>query len=288
MARTRLGLLLAAGAAALSAPALAQGTGDHPVFLPTRDVAVTYQLSSGQGGQSQQTHLYFSQAANKLRIDTPGNAGYTVLDRTTHQRIMVMNQEREWAAVPLEPGTEDGFILNSQMTYRREGQGQVAGVSCTNWSVTSAQANGRACVTPDGVLLSGTGHPLDGGPDTGLTAVSVDYAPQPAGLFGPPGGFRQVDPAQLEAAAQAQGGQGGPGGGQGGPPPGYQGGYQQSGYPPQGGYPQGGYPQGGYPQGGGGYPQQGAYPQQGPQGGYPPGGGGYPPQGGDPQGGGGQ
>jgi hypothetical protein len=247
MARLSVLTLLAVTTAAAT-PAFAQ---DHPVFLPTRDVAVTYQLSSGGQGD-QQTHLYYSAAANKLRIDTPGNAGYTVLDRNTHKRIMVMNQDRQWAAVPLEPGTEDGFILNAQMTYHREGEGSVTGVACTNWQVTSQQANGQACVTPDGVLLSGSGHPLDGGPDTSLKAVSVEYATQPASLFDPPPGFRQVDPAQLEAAAEQEG-QGGPGA-QGGPPPGYQG---QGGYPQQGGYP----PQGGYPQQG--YPPQEGYPQQG-------------------------
>ena len=78
------------------------------MFLPTRDVAVTYQLSGGPGGQGQVTHLYYSAARSRLRIDTPNNAGFTVLDRGAGQRIMVMNQERSYVAVPLDPGTEEG------------------------------------------------------------------------------------------------------------------------------------------------------------------------------------
>jgi hypothetical protein len=213
MARTTIGIAVIAGTLAASGAAQAQ---DHPVFLPTRDVAVTYQLSGGPGGPAQTTHMYYSAAANKLRIDTPGDAGFTILDRNAGQRIMVMNTERSYAAIPLDPGTESGFILNSTMTYRRQGPGSVAGIPCTNWSVSSPHATGQACVTNDGVLLSGSGHQADGGGDTSLVASNVDYAPQPTTLFEPPAGFRKLDPSQMQGPP----GQGGPGGPGGGPPPG--------------------------------------------------------------------
>jgi hypothetical protein len=213
MPRTLIAFTAAAAMLTVSAAAQAQ---DHPVFLPTRDVAVTYQLSGGGGEPMQTTHMYYSAEANKLRIDTPGNAGFTILDRNAGQRIMVMNQEQSFAAVPLDPGTETGFILNSHMTYRREGTGSVAGITCTNWSVTSPQATGQACVTEDGVLLSGSGHQVNGGGDTSLVASNVDYSRQPASLFQPPSSFRKLDPSQMQGPP-GQGG--GPPGAPGGPNP---------------------------------------------------------------------
>ena len=185
---------------------------EHPMFLPDRDVAVTYQLSSGSAG-GQTTHLYFSSSANALRIDTPNNAGFTVLDRTAGRRVMVMNDQSAYAAVPLDPGTDTGFVLNSSMTYRRQGPGSVADIACTRWSVTSPQVTGEACVTEDGVLLSGSGRQLGGGADTSLTATSVDYAPQPASLFQPPAGFRKLDPSQIPMPPGSGGAPNGPGNG---------------------------------------------------------------------------
>ena len=209
---------------------------EHPIYLPTRDVAVTYQLTGGPGGPPMQTHLFFSAAANKLRIDTPGGAGYTVLDRAGGQRLLVMNQEQAYSAIPLDPSMADGFVLNSHMSYTRAGTDTVAGVPCVNWTVSSSQSSGSACVTEDGVLLRGSGKGPDGS-ETGLVAVSVQYAPQPAGLFLPPAGFHAVDPAQMQGPGgpdQGPPGAGPQGGGpQGGPPPGEMPGGPQTGGPGQ-------------------------------------------------------
>jgi hypothetical protein len=209
MSRTAIIVGLAVGLTAAGAQAQAP---EHPVFLPTRGVAVTYALSSGAGGPSQTTHRYYSAQANKLRIDTPGDAGYTVLDRGAGQQLLVMNDQHSYAVVPLDPDVAEGFILNSHMQYQREGRRSVAGQSCTAWKVVSQQANGQACVTADGVLLSGSGGSGQG-PSTSLTATSVAYGPQSPSLFEAPPGFTKVAPQQLQ---QMPGG--GPGGGPNGPP----------------------------------------------------------------------
>jgi hypothetical protein len=255
--------LAAIGAAALVAPARAQPAPgqDHPPFLPTRDVAVTYRLSGGPGGGGpggggpggggQETRMYYSATAGKLRIDTPNGAGYTVLDRNAGQQTMVMTQQRAYATMPLPPGAADGFILNDTMAYRPEGQRTIDGLTCTEWGVSSQQTTGRACVTADGVLLSGSGSQQgpQGTQETALTATSVQYGPQPSSLFQPPPGYRQLTEEQMEQMMGPPPGQdggppsqpGGPGGGYGAPPPG--GGYGAP--PPGGGYgappPGGGY-----------------------------------------------
>lgn len=183
-------------------PALAQS---RPLFLPTRDVAVTYQLSGGQGQGPQVTHLYFSASLNKLRIDTPGNAGYTVLDKGAGKRLMVMNQERSYVALPIDPSQADGFVLNNGMNFVPDGQSNIAGVACEKWRVSSAQTSGSACVAADGVLLSGEGRSSAG--ETRLVATDVQYGPQPAYLFEPPQGFQRMDAEQVQ---QGQGQQGQP------------------------------------------------------------------------------
>lgn len=193
-------------AAVMSAPGAVAFAQDHPAFLPTRDVAVTYQLSNGQQG-AQTTHLYYSAAGKQLRIDTPGNAGYVVMDQGSGQRTMVMNDRRQYVSVPLEPGAAEGFVLNSSMTYTRKGPDSVAGVPCTDWTVSSPAADGTACVTEDGVLLSGTGHSRNGGGDTSLVATSVQYGPQPGSLFLPPAGFAKIDPSQMQGPPPGAGGQ---------------------------------------------------------------------------------
>ncbi len=197
-------------ACALPGAAWAQTQAVHPLFLPTRDVSVTYSVGAGPGQPAQLTHMYYTTAnGGMLRIDTPNGAGFTVLDRAHNSQMLVITAKRIYATMPLPPGTADGFILNDTMTYTREGQQTIAGYGCTSWKVATPGTNGQACVTNDGVLLSGSGG-QPGGPQTQLTASVVAYAPQSPGLFTPPPGFKYISQQQMQQMLAPPGGYGGP------------------------------------------------------------------------------
>ncbi len=176
----------------------AQTGAQHPLFLPTRGVSVTYSLGADPGHPAQSTRLYYTTSGGgMLRINTPGDAGFTVLDRARNTQMLVIFAKRVYATMTLPPGTENGFILNDTMSYTREGSRTIAGYPCTEWKVTTRGTSGDACVTADGVLLAGSGG-QPGGPQTSLTATRVEYGPQNPGLFAPPAGFRELSPQEME------------------------------------------------------------------------------------------
>ncbi|MDQ2804744.1 MAG: hypothetical protein M3Y41_19465, partial [Pseudomonadota bacterium] len=74
--------------------------------------------------------------------------------------------------------------------FQRQGTDRVAGLACTLYAVQDRHGAGTLCVTADGVPLRGNGA-YDGKPGS-FTALSVDYAPQPASLFAPPPGYLQL------------------------------------------------------------------------------------------------
>ena len=215
---------LGVGLALAPVAAHAQRGGPHPLFLPTRDVAVTYRIGAGAGQPSETTHMYYTTAdGGLLRIDTPSGAGFTVLERARNAQMLVISARRVFAAMTLPPGTANGFILNDTMTYVRQGRRTIAGYPCTEWTVTTPGTKGEACVTDDGVLLAGQGG-QPGGPQTDLTATEVSYGPQNPSLFRPPAGFRQLSPQEMQQMM--------------GPP---------NGAPPNGAPPNGAYPPPGGP-----------------------------------------
>ena len=166
---------------------------EKPLYLPMRDVTVTYRLTTESPGTTappagREAHMYFSAELNKLRLDEPTQKGYAVIDRASQQVVIVMPQQRAYSVLPFTPEMASGFILNDQMKFSRTGTDTIAGLSCTRWSVEAARAAGTVCVTTDGVLLSGHGRVREGGV-SGLEAISVTYSPQPQSLFAPPADF---------------------------------------------------------------------------------------------------
>ncbi len=164
---------------------------DHPAYLPTRDVAITYRLSSDKPGVPKVASVFFSASSQKLRLDDPSLGGYAVIDRAERKMMVVMTKQRSFSWLPFDEKMADGFILNDSMTFKRTGTDVVAGLRCTTWDVTSANAAGSVCITDDGVLLRGDGHDKKGA-EAGLEAKQVTYAPQPASLFKPPSGFFEI------------------------------------------------------------------------------------------------
>jgi hypothetical protein len=165
---------------------------DKPLYVPLRDVNVTYRLIGGQpASPAKEAHLYYSAALNKLRLDEPSQKGYAVIDRGAQQMFVVMAQEHSFVQMPFDPAMARGFILNDDMSFSHAGSDTVAGLPCTKWNVVSTRASGTVCVTADGVMLSGQGKAHDGA-ISGIEATAVSYAAQPASLFAPPPDFKQI------------------------------------------------------------------------------------------------
>jgi hypothetical protein len=185
-------LALLSGCAAM--PALAQ---DRPPVFPTRDVAVTYRITSDrpqQGPQQGMQTLVMSwQAATRmLRTDLPG-MGWMVADQNSGRAFMVMEQMRMIMDIPLGQAMQQG-AFSANATFRREGSDTVAGLSCTVWSYQDAGNQGRACVTTDGVMLRAQGTYQ--GNAGGMEATGVAFGPQDAARFQRPTGYQTMQMPQ--------------------------------------------------------------------------------------------
>ncbi len=197
MSRTKIFALC--GVAALLPAGMAWAQQDHPLYLPTRDVAVTYTIDHHGPGAAKQAHMYFSARTNRLRLETPNRRGFLIIDRTAKTMTVVMGEQHVYFQMPLNAEMATGFILNGDMKFVRGASETIAGQPCTEWQVESSRANGTVCVTKDGVLLLGRGRDKNGS-GGGLQAEEVSYDPQPMALFVPPAGFKQIDISQAARA----------------------------------------------------------------------------------------
>lgn len=189
------------GAVALLVPAgMAWAQGDHPLYLPTRDVAVTYNLDSHGQGAAKQAHLYYSASTDRLRLDRPNLRGFVIIDRKAKTMTVVLGEPHVYFVQPLGREFQSGFILSGDMQFVRGANESIAGQTCTDWTVDSSTVTGTACVTKEGVLLRSRGRTKNGATGGGLQAAEVSYDPQPLALFMPPAGFKQIDIAQAAGA----------------------------------------------------------------------------------------
>lgn len=196
MTRRMLGGLALLMAVAGGQPVTAQ---ERPTILPTRDVAVTYRATGAVQGQQQQQDLKvsFTSGGRLMRVEGSGgpdgggrNAGsYVIVDHNTQRMTMVMAQDRRFMEMPVNNAFSRGFLLSDTMKFARRGGEAIAGLKCTVWDITSADGNGNACITEDGVMLRGNG--LDG--KGAIVATGVTYAPQPAAGFKPPADFSKLE-----------------------------------------------------------------------------------------------
>jgi hypothetical protein len=177
-------ILLLAALTAL--PAAASAT---PVFLPTRDVAVTYTLTA-PGRAAENYQLSYDAADQRARIDAP-TAGYYILgDLPSGHAEMVLPglhavvQAPDFSAMTSEIYNADGA------RFTPLGKAHYAGLACEKYLVLDKNGSGTACLTPDGVVLHFSGHDAQGSAEA--TAVTVSYAPQPADAFAQPDGFNQL------------------------------------------------------------------------------------------------
>ena len=175
-------------------PAAAQ---ERPVMVPTRDVAVTYLVTAGQG-QGHELRMAWLVAERKLRVDAAGAPGWSVIDQRAKRMLVVMEQQRAVLEVPANTGP-GGLSLPTEppasARFTAAGSATVAGLRCTLWRYEDGDKRGETCLTADGVMLRSSGGQRDGqgGGRTGaVEATRVTYGPQDPARFQPPAGYRAM------------------------------------------------------------------------------------------------
>ncbi len=186
MRRAVIGAFYAAAVMGAAGAAQAQ---DRPRYIPTRDVAVNYSVTSDQPGVPP-TVLVRISAAGLMRIDA-GERGYLLFNSATSQTRWVLPQAGMFIDLPTRGSLIANFLPEADAHFARRGAATVAGLACTQWHVSVPRGNGDACVTQDGVILRGTGADSRGHSGA-IEATNVTYAPQPPATFEPPPGFQHM------------------------------------------------------------------------------------------------
>lgn len=172
--------LAAVMAIALSLPAQAQ---EAPRLFPSRDVAVTYRVTSG--GPLQEIAIAWAAAARLMRIELPG-MGYTIADFAGQKGFMVMQIPQPMVMdIPMAQAAGHVRALEAAR-FTRLGTDRVAGIACTNWRHEGPQGSGTGCFTDDGVMLRSQGAAQ--GMQGGLEALNVTYGAQDVARFQRPAG----------------------------------------------------------------------------------------------------
>lgn len=176
----------------LAGQAVAAGTApDRPPAMPSHDASVTYRVEPA-GQPAQVVHVYFGANGRLLRIDGPGGAGDTILDRTSGLLTVVMNAQHAYMEIPSRGPVHDPFLLSDDMAFTRAGTTEtIAGVGCTDWRMTSPKGPSTACVTADGLLLTASGSDGTGGQGK-ITALTVTPGALDAAVFAAPPGYERI------------------------------------------------------------------------------------------------
>lgn len=185
--------ILAAVFTALSAGgAVAQS---RPPFPPSVDAAVTYHVESSAPGVPEAIEVRWSAAGGRMRVDG-GMPGYVLFNQAARSAELVVPGLGVMVDAPRAAGVDQFYALQNAHRFVRRGSTVVAGLRCTEYGVTDANAVGTACLTPQGVPLR-----IDGQDQRGRTAhleaTSVSLAPQDPAIFEPPANVRRVDAAAL-------------------------------------------------------------------------------------------
>jgi hypothetical protein len=193
-----LSLAAAAPSLLLAAPASAA-----PLFLPDRDVAVTYQLAA-PGRAPQEYRLQYNAAAGLARIETPAQGIFVLADLPAGQAQIVVPFLHAFVQAPDFSDLTRMIAHADGARFTPLGHGHYAGMGCEKYLVMNAQGSGTACITHDGVVLHFAGRDSHGTAE--VTALAVDFTPEPSGTFATPNGFSEISlpPGALAALLQPQ------------------------------------------------------------------------------------
>ncbi len=162
---------------------------DHPVFLPTQDVAVTYTLNApGRAPASYQ--LEYDAADQRARVDDPAHGSFFLIDLPAGAAQLIVPAMHSAIAAPDFSNLTRQIADADGARFTPLGQGVYAGLRCAKYLVLNSQGSGTACITPEGVILHFAGHDAHGAAE--VTATAVAFGPQPPQDFSAPPGFINV------------------------------------------------------------------------------------------------
>lgn len=189
--------------ALVAALALLAGTvaaQERPNIYPTRDVAVTYRVTSGQGAPPSVT-MAWQAATRRMRMDVPG-MGWMVADHDANRAFVAMEGARILMDLPMAQAmAQHGPSENARFTRLRTDR--VAGLPCTVWRYEDRGQTGEACLTADGVMLRGRGA-VPGGGSGAVEATEVRFGPQEASRFARPQGWANMPVPGMPGASPPQ------------------------------------------------------------------------------------
>ncbi|MFT8808590.1 hypothetical protein [Gluconobacter sp.] len=162
---------------------------EAPLVTPLHDADIDYVLT-GPSGRHLHQRMRWTSALWRQRVEPEGSATIMLTDYRTHT-LMVLDSANHTATVMSAPGGSFATPgTPAAGSWRRMGQGRIAGEACTIWESADSDSHPTTfCYTDDGLML-GAVH--DGKPV--VEAVSVSHAPQPVEIFDPPPGYHRVDP----------------------------------------------------------------------------------------------
>jgi hypothetical protein len=171
----------------------------QPVTQPTRDVAVQYHVTgdsmAGPGqGRVDTIKISYGAAGQRMRIEPVGQPAFMIVDRPAGHMMVVMSAQNMYMEMPYDSSQVMDFSpANAKFTKR--GTATVAGVSCTDYDVSSQQHTGSVCLTSDGVMLRAISK--DPQHQGSMEATNVAYGSQPDSEFQPPPGYQKMDLAHM-------------------------------------------------------------------------------------------
>lgn len=172
----------------------------RPLALPTRDVAIIYEVTGAAGMDgAQKLQVTYADGGNRARVDyfrwreAKSVFAALIFGRPADRVLAVLPERHAYVEHKVGKIENPDMFLKPTMQFTRKGQDAVAGLSCTDRTIKVPDKDrdqGTACVTDDGVALR-----LTAGKDSvaALTATAVAYGAPSNGVFDPPAGYqRQV------------------------------------------------------------------------------------------------
>ena len=166
----------------------------RPLTLPSRDVAVTYEVSGMAadalpGGAPGVLRLAWDAGGRRLHVGADARSQAAIVNLTEGKAVILDEGSHAAITLPLGARAMDSIAL-SGARFQRGGTERVAGHDCTDYAVQDPRGSGTLCLTADGVPLRGDG--TWGGQAGRFVATRVKYGAQPDSLFHPPPGFMQL------------------------------------------------------------------------------------------------
>lgn len=193
----RVGRLVASMSVGCPATSAWGQVADHPLPLPTSEVAVIYRIDKGPADAPRKLQITYGDAGERVRVDyfrwIEAKVPYLtrIFDRPANRLIMIFPERKSYTEGALGDAGNPGTFFRENTIFTRLGNSVIANARCTEWRVEvpgRGEPGDAACVTDDGIALRiASASPAF----VSLTAIAIHYGSPPQGFFDPPAGFHQ-------------------------------------------------------------------------------------------------